>query len=130
MADEKKTKSDLSLGIGLRLEPATPPPDSGYDFSKPSKAVIACDGDGRGIVLWYTGAHLCGEICEHGCGVFLDDLGLDDAPEGISVWEGIYRGTRHETTDGVEYDTEVSGSFREPTTEEWADICVNLCPWD
>jgi hypothetical protein len=125
MADEKK-----GLDIGFKIEPATPPPDPGYDFSKPSKAVIACDGDGNGIVLWYTGAHLVVEICEHGCGVRLDDLGLDDAPEGISVWEGIYYGTQHETMDGVEYDTEVSGDFRKPTAEEWDSIRDNVCPWD
>ena len=30
----------------------------------------------------------------------------------------------------TEYDTEVSGDFREPTAEEWAFICDNVCPWD
>lgn len=125
MTDEKE-----KLGqIGLMIVQGSPPPESPYNFEDPSKAVVANYG-GDGVVVWYTGGHLDYEINEAGMGVWLADLGLDDAPDGISVWEGRYIGTQHDTIDGTEYDTECVGEFRDPTPEEWARIQKNECPWD
>jgi hypothetical protein len=100
-----------------------------YDWGKPSLAVVACDENGEGCILWFCGAHLDFEINEGGMKT-LGDLGLDDAPPGISVWEGSYVGTKSETMDGTEYDTEVMGEFRSPTPQEWTEISLNTCPWD
>jgi len=126
MSDEKKPMGLPDFGLEITEAPA---PESSYNFEEPSKAVIANVG-GVGVVLWYTGGHLDYEINESGMGVQLDNLGLDDAPEGLSIWEGKYIGTKHETMDGTEYETEVSGEFRDPNDEEWAAIRRNCCPWD
>lgn len=57
------------------------------EWAAPSLAVVACRG-GRGVVLWYgRGPSLAFEI-EEGGSLGLDDLGLDDAPDGISIWTG------------------------------------------
>lgn len=103
-------------------------PWKGLSFDAPSKGVIACDGHGNGVVLWAIGAHLRFEMEE--CGLScLGDLGLDDAPEGISVWEGKYiwqSGGWECQQDGEMYP---KGSFRSPTDEEWQAIRAGSCPW-
>lgn len=95
-----------------------------YDFSKPSRAVIA-SLDSREVVLWYVGGHLAIQIDDEGT---LDpfDLGLYSCPDGISIWEGAYDyhpGTRFRVGDP-------KGSFRAPTAEEWDAIHKAECPWD
>jgi hypothetical protein len=60
----------------------------------------------------------------------LDDLGLDDAPEGISIWEGIIKTSHTNTPDANEYESWLAGDFRDPTPEEWEAIRKNECPWD
>ena len=107
---------------------AGPEPDK-VDWSKPSLAVVACDGNGHGCVLWTAGPHVASLINEAGVSR-LDELGLDDAPEGICVWEGVVRGTVHHGMDGTEYDSHLEGSFRDLTDEEWASVRKNECPWD
>jgi hypothetical protein len=100
-----------------------------YDWSKPSLAVVACDGNGHGCVLWTAGPHV--ESLVHEAGVTnLSDLGLDDAPEGISIWEGTIKTVHHNTPDANEYDSWLEGSFREPTSKEWESIRKNECPWN
>ena len=99
------------------------------DWTKPSLAVVACDGNGHGVVLWTAGPHIDSLISDAGvCN--LADLGLDDAPVGISIWEGVVRGSRHETMDGTEYETHTEGTFRAATADEWASIKKDECPWD
>lgn len=99
------------------------------DWSKASLAVVASDGSGHGCVLWTAGPHISSLLRDAGVSD-LADLGLDDAPEGISVWEGVVRGHKHETMDGTEYETTTEGTFRDPTEEEWASIKKAECPWD
>jgi hypothetical protein len=60
----------------------------------------------------------------------LDLLGLDDAPEGISIWEGEIRTSHTNTPDANEYDSWLEGAFRSPTDEEWTAIREGRCPWD
>lgn len=100
----------------------------GYDWSKPSRAVVACDGDFHGCVLFTVGAHVNFEIKEVGLRG-LDEIGLDDAPPGISIWEGITSGGGI-AYDGDYLDTYLTGSFRAPTDEEWNAIRAGVCPWD
>ena len=123
MTKEENALSELEFTIEQ-----APDSDAPYNFEVPSKAVIANNG-GNGIVVWYTGDHLDVEINENGMGVHLSDLGLDDAPDGISIWEGNYIGSKHDTPDGWEYETECVGEFRDPTPEEWGSIQKNECPW-
>lgn len=93
-----------------------------------SFAVVACNGSGVGVVLWTGGPHVAFEISQGSAK--LDDLGLDDAPAGISVWEGKYLwhpGSYEYPQDGA---TEPNGRFRSPTLEEWEAIKAGECPWD
>ena len=99
------------------------------NWNKPSKAVIASDGHGSGCVVSFAGPHLDSEI--DAVGRKLEDLGLDDCPEGIWVWEGTYRMIKHESIEyGTDYSTEADGKFREPGSQEWSAIRHNMCPWD
>lgn len=99
----------------------------GLSFDDPCKAVIANNGR-AGCVLWTVGAHIRFEMEE--CGFSqLGDLGLDDAPDGISIWEGIYvwqSGGFEYPHDGEMYP---AGKFRKPSKEEWDKIIKNECPW-
>jgi len=104
-----------------------PPPK--LDWSKPSLAVVACDANGHGCVLWTAGPHVSSLTDEAGVSD-LSDLGLDDAPEGISIWEGIIKTVHTHTPDANEYDSWLEGSFRKPTIEEWDSIRRGECPWD
>jgi hypothetical protein len=93
-----------------------------------SKAVIAANDKGFGCVVWYVGPGLTNEIEEVGLHE-LGDLGLDDAPEGISVWEGVFvwqPGPYEHPDDG---DLVPSGTFRKPTDEEWIAIREGRNPW-
>jgi hypothetical protein len=101
-----------------------------YDWTIPSKAVIACDGTGQGCVLYTVGAHVAMDLREIGRG--LDDIGLDDAPAGISIWEGkttadYYLGLGSYDSEPA---TQLEGAFRTPTDEEWVAIRAGRCPWD
>lgn len=59
----------------------------------------------------------------------LCDLGLDDAPEGISIWEGGIKTVHFHSPDCNEYDSSLIGSFRAPTPAEWESIMKAECPW-
>lgn len=96
-------------------------------WGKPSKAVIAMGPDGCGVVLSTAGPHVACDI-EQISGD-LGDLGLDDAPPGISIWEGKSEGGAYDHYNGDYADTYLVGTFREPTEEEWQAIRKGKCPW-
>jgi hypothetical protein len=104
-----------------------PGPDD-YDWTKPSKAVVV-QGTGGGCVLFTAGPHVASMINEAGVSD-LDNLGLDDAPDGVSIWEGGIKSVHHNTPDANEHEWWLEGAFREPTDEEWESIRKNDCPWD
>jgi len=55
---------------------------------------------------------------------------LDDAPEGISVWEGHAVGYPQGIDgDYPDPDPDLVGTFRAPTDAEWAAIRENKSPW-
>jgi hypothetical protein len=93
-----------------------------------SKAVIA-NGKDHGCVLYYLGRSIAAEIEDAGLSE-LSDLGLDDAPRGISIWEGVYVFTPGSFEYPAEGDSNPSGSFRPPTDDEWTAIRQGHCPWD
>lgn len=119
---------DADHGGCLRWE-GFQPPYAGWDFAKPSRAVVASNC-GDGSVLWYAGGHLDFEISE-GVGNVLADLGLDDAPLGISVWVGKVNYIEYQCAEGgVDCDAETVGEFRDPTPEEWDAIKSGRNPWN
>lgn len=96
--------------------------ESQYDTNKASKAVLAVN-NGIGTVLWAVGA-INDEL--KGDGPDMDALGLlQDAPHGISVWEGHY--VEHKDPFGTY--TVPRGKFRPPTDTEWSKIQKNESPW-
>ncbi|KKN80002.1 hypothetical protein LCGC14_0335100 [marine sediment metagenome] len=101
------------------------------DWDLPSRAVVACDGNGTGAVLWTVGPHLAFEIQE--CGfVDLADLGLDGAPLGVSIWEGFYtiEGVRPNDPEDNDSASVPNGEFRAPTDQEWEAIKAGRRPWE
>lgn len=99
-----------------------------WDREKKSLAVVASNGS-HGAVIWYVGFSISMEVEEAGLDT-LCDLGLDDAPVGISIWEGTYvwsPGPFEHPNDG---DMWPSGSFRDPTDDEWQAIRKGECPWN
>jgi hypothetical protein len=101
-----------------------------YEWKEiPSRAVIAMSEGEEGCVLWWVGAALS---YEHEAGMKSpSDLGLQEAPTGISIWEGQYRTVQcGNPLDGYEYETEPVGTFRAPTDEEWAAIRAGKAPWN
>ena len=100
-----------------------------HAWNGPSFAVVANDDLGSGCVLWTGGPHVRFEI-EEGGSHTLADLGLDNAPVGISIWEGIYvwwPGGYESPDDG---GSKPAGIFRKPTENEWKAIKQGVSPWD
>jgi len=114
----------------LGINPDAGPPYAGWDFSKGNLAVVA-SRNGYGSVLWWVGLDIDLQISEYGAHD-LGDLGLDDAPDGIHVWQGNYIWSSGVNYEGIDEggDAEPRGVFRPPTTEEWALIQKNECPWN
>lgn len=55
-----------------------------------------------------------------------------DLEVGVWIWEGDVVTIRHNTPNGMDYDTELEGEFRELTDEEWEDWSDQppYPPWD
>lgn len=79
--------------------------------------ILACDGpgieaDNEALSSWR-----------------LDDRGLDNAPDGLSIWEGYLHCCEINTPDAHEYETSLEGTFRELTDEEWTRYRETDRPW-
>jgi hypothetical protein len=98
-----------------------PPHRTRIGATTDSIALIA-SVNGRGVILAYDGPGIEDYIEAIGSR-YLGDLGLDDAPDGLSIWEG------HLSTCG-EYDAEPCGSFRALTDAEWARLRETGTPWE
>jgi len=89
--------------------------------TSPFEALVACDGGGNGCVL-----EVAGTVDEgYGLAVWmqeevnhLGDLGLDEAPRGLSVWTGIIQESQQYSTG--DYETYLKGTFRPLTSAEWS----------
>ena len=79
-------------------------------------ALIASKG-GLGAVLEHNGA-LWYDLEESGLST-LEDLGFSEAPDGLSIFEGKYRGGEYDSHNGDYNDTWPDGDFRELTPAEW-----------
>lgn len=133
MADPEKTQPSLFLELGPDI-PALEELGSGYPewaWNKDSLAIVVSDGDGHGMVLYTAGPHVL-RIMDDACSRYLDDLGLGDAPEGISVWKGLIKSQIYPATpdSAEEYDSWLEGTFGPLQPEEWQALQENRCPWD
>lgn len=102
-------------------------PWGGYDFDKPSKAVIVF-GD-TGAVVWTVGGHVRMQMEEAGL-TTLDELDLDPPGPGVWVWEGKHRWSPGPWEYPQDGDVELIGKFRLPTKSEWEALLRGECPWD
>lgn len=103
----------------------------GHDASKASLGLVVSNGH-DGLLLYYVGGYLALEVEEYGF-TQLDDLGLDDCPPGIWVWEGTYvwsSGYNHSMGIDEGGDASPVGKFRPPTEDEWLAIHSGKCPWN
>lgn len=112
--------------LGILKSENDQPDDDGPP--RPSMALIAAR-DGVGCLLDYTGSAIEWHVAEAGAG--LNDLGLDDAPDGLSIWEGTMGSVKCvDTSDSYgEWDYEVIGDFRPATLEEAATYLREGCLW-
>ena len=88
-----------------------------------SLAVVACNGARQGAVLHYIGRGITMMIEGEGwCD--LSDLGLDDCPKGVWVWDGRYVWSCSPATVSApeEHSLEAVGVWRELTCLEWSDL--------
>lgn len=92
-----------------------PEPEAAVQQHRGSKALIASN-DGNGVVLAYTGTTIESEIDDCIGSHDITDLGLDDAPDGLSVWVGEFE----TMADGDgEFSSYARGEFRDLTPFEW-----------
>ena len=100
-----------------------------FDPKKPSRAVIA-NGPNGGCVLWWVGHALDLEIALVGGDP--EDLGLDDAPPGLSIWEGRYAyfNDSHPMGPDEGCTSLPKGAFRVLTDEEWTLVREGRAPWN
>ncbi len=123
------TDPKTSHTIRLPLPQAWAPPPSPLERlldvvnTQPlSRALVACH-NGQGVVLDYSGDAITSEI--EGAGSrLLSDLNLDDAPNGLSVWEGRIRCTHVHTPDCNEWESWPEGQFRALTDEERVKLAL------
>lgn len=88
------------------------------------RAFVACK-DGAGAVLSFREGSPFGFFAEAGSSL-LDDLGLDDAPDGLSVWEGVVMTTYSQG----DHDAELSGRFRPLNDDEWYRLRTTGDPFE
>lgn len=107
------------------VEPITfPPRRRRVGATTDSIALVACNGH-YGTVICHDGPGI--ESAIEDTSPALDACGLDDAPDGLSIWEGCYITTRDYWG---EYDAYLSGHFRDLTEAEWTLLRETDVPWE
>lgn len=107
-------------------EDDVPPPRKRIGATTDSIALIA-SRNGHGVILAHDGDGIEADIEAVGLGG-LDDHGLDDAPDGLSIWEGHMSGWGPDHNG--EYDCELRGKFRHLTEAEWSLYRSTGTPWE
>lgn len=80
--------------------------------------VLACDGEAIEIDFDIESSK---SLCDHG---------LDDAPDGISIWEGKGYASSGTYEHPLETDFELVGKFRQLTDREWELLRTTGTPWE
>lgn len=93
-----------------------------------SIALIACNG-GCGVILEHDGPGIEAAV-DGECNLRLEDHGLDDAPDGLSIWEGRYACFNTSYEYSYEYECELDGKFRDLTDREWDYLRETGTPWE
>lgn len=94
-----------------------------------SIALIASN-NGKGCILAYHGSGIEADIEAIGIGT-LEDHGLDNAPDGLSIWEGKLTGRSWSSPEtGFDVETSLDGEFRDLTGEEWQRLQDMHTPWE
>lgn len=94
-----------------------------------SIALIAAK-DGKGCILSHDGDGIEADIDSLGVGD-LGDHGLDDAPDGLSIWEGrLDAWVSHSPENGTDYEAQLEGKFRDLTEREWFLLRNTGTPWE
>lgn len=115
----------------LKEEPGEPEPERKKrkaPWNETDSIALVAQGSKDGVLLVYDGPGVEGAIED--VGEHTDDLGLDDAPDGLSIWEGRYHTSQYWTDCGYEYDAELVGKFRELTDQEWELFRATGTPWE
>lgn len=92
-----------------------------YKSEVPSRVLLATSPMNTGVLLDYVGRGAAELVEAHGL-VGLADLGLDDAPRGLAIWEGDWRVAADECTP--------IGRFRRLTDTEWTALRDGRVLWD
>jgi len=91
---------------------------------RPKSRALIAQGPRHGAVVDYDGPGITDEIEEAGL-YELDELGLDDAPDGLSIWEGDYffsMGYSEGYPAPGESESQPRGAFRSLTDDEWGQL--------
>lgn len=92
-------------------------------------ALVACDGRGHGIIIQAKQYCALWWDMDQVGSVELSDYGLDLAPKGVSIWEGmgVWSPGGYECPQDGQMDFE--GDFRRLTSEEAAKVQVGDLIW-
>jgi hypothetical protein len=121
-ADGSEPVNDCNYcrGMGERLQTYCPVCRNTGVHPTKVQALVMSNGKGGGGVLEHNGS-MYYDLEESGLHE-LSDLGLDEAPEGLSVFEGRYTGGGYDSYNGDYHDAYLEGDFRELTRQEWDAI--------
>jgi len=99
-----------------------------WAWPMPNYALLASNGH-DGIVLDMGGPGISYEYEENGC-TTLSMLGFDDAPAGLSVWEGIWRWEPGPVGCPEDGEGVLEGKYRPLNDEEWVQLRACYSLWD
>lgn len=96
---------------------------------KTNSIALLANNSGQGCILEWHGVDIYWDF-ENVGGAALMDHGLDDAPDGLSIWEGFMYCSESHTVNGHEYDANLEGEYRDLTPEEWKLLQKTGVPWE
>lgn len=114
--------TDSTVVVELRVNRKDP-------WNKTNSIALVASNNGHGCILAFNGEGIEVDF-EHESDPSLDMHWMDDAPDGLSIWEGCYKD--HETwgDHGMDYDGELVGTFRPLTEREWELLKSTGTPWE
>ncbi len=101
-------------------------PNADLKREEPSRLVIM-NWKGKGVAGFPSDVAMEQELSD--VSPLLADLGLDDAPDGVSIWQGKVRWYKCGYPGEEEWNSELIGEFRRPTADEMAALAAGVWPW-